>query len=582
METLNSSFLPKQTIPSFKIHQKLNQKLKIITANSCFTTSHPKKNPETLKSPPTKKRRNQSFLATIFNNLDHLICTFLDPPLRPAIDPNHVLSGSLAPVSELPPTPCTVTEGSLPPCLDGAYIRNGPNPHFTPKSRPYHFLDGDGMLHVIKISQGKPPTFCCRYVSTHKHAAERDAGYPFVPSVFSSFTCTAASTARAALLAARVISGQLDPANCGFGAANTSLALISGRLFALCESDLPYAVELTAEGDLKTLGRHGFGSAADDPFSTMTAHPKIDPITGEAFAFAYNIAPPFLTFFRIDSGGRKRTNVPIFSMESFSCAHDFAVTANYAVFFDIQITANPWWILRGRPPMGADTAKVARLGIIPRYAEDEKDMRWIEAPELNVLHCVNAWEEDDDAAAITMVVSNATSVENVLERIDLAELKMEKITVNLETATLERRQLSKKPLDFAVINPAYAAKENRYVYAVILGKQTGIGVVKLDLSMEGGEECTVASRLYGPGCYGGEPFFVARDPENSAAEEDDGYLVTYVHDENAQESKFLVMDAKSSTLDIVAAVKLPQRVPGGFHGLFLSELELHKIRMASS
>ena len=120
------------------------------------------------------------------------------------------------------------------------------------------------------------------------------------------------------------------------------------------------------------------------------------------------------------------------------------------------------------------------------------------------------------------------------------------------------------------------------MYAVILGKQTGIGVVKLDLSMEGGEECTVASRLYGPGCYGGEPFFVARDPENSAAEEDDGYLVTYVHDENAQESKFLVMDAKSSTLDIVAAVKLPQRVPGGFHGLFLSELELHKIRMASS
>ncbi|KAG6405944.1 hypothetical protein SASPL_133538 [Salvia splendens] len=202
-------------------------------------------------------------------------------------------------------------------------------------------------------------------------------------------------------------------------------------------------------------------------------------------------------------------NVLIFSMESFSCAQDFAVTPNYAVFFDIQITANLWWILRGRPPMGADAAKVARLGIIPRYAEDERDMRWIEAPGLNVLHCVNAWEEDDDdAAAITMVVSNAAVVEN----------------------TVERRQLSEKALDFAVINPAYAAKENR-------------------------------------------------DPDNLTAAEDDGYLVTYVHDDNAQESMFLVMDAKSSTLDIVAAVKLPQRVPGAFHCLFLSELEL---RMASS
>ncbi|KAL1556920.1 carotenoid cleavage dioxygenase 4 [Salvia divinorum] len=132
-----------------------------------------------------------------------------------------------------------------------------------------------------------------------------------------------------------------------------------------------------------------------------------------------------------------------------------------------------------------------------------------------------------------MVVSNATAAENVLERIDLAELTMEKITVNLEAETVERRQLSKKALDFAVINPAYSAKENRYVYAVILGMQEGVGVVKLDLSMEGGEDCTVASHLYGPGCYGGEPFFVARDPNNSTAAEDDGYLVTYVHDDNA-------------------------------------------------
>lgn len=101
-------------------------------------------------------------------------------------------------------------------------------------------------------------------------------------------------------------------------------------------------------------------------------------------------------------------------------------------------------------------------------------------------------------------------------------------------------------------------------------------MVKLDLSIstEAGGDCTVASRLYGAGCHGGEPFFVARDPSNLTAEEDDGFLVTYMHDENLQESMFLVMDAKSSTLDIVAAVKLPQRVPDGFHGLFVSESDL--------
>lgn len=102
------------------------------------------------------------------------------------------------------------------------------------------------------------------------------------------------------------------------------------------------------------------------------------------------------------------------------------------------------------------------------------------------------------------------------------------------------------------------------------------GVAKLDLSLPTADcgDCTVAGRLYGPGCYGGEPYFVPREPDNPAAEEDDGYLVTYVHNENSEESWFLVMNAKSPTLDIVAKVTLPGRVPYGFHGLFVGERDL--------
>ncbi|KAL0407960.1 UNVERIFIED_CONTAM: putative carotenoid cleavage dioxygenase 4, chloroplastic [Sesamum radiatum] len=106
-----------------------------------------------------------------------------------------------------------------------------------------------------------------------------------------------------------------------------------------------------------------------------------------------------------------------------------------------------------------------------------------------------------------------------------------------------------------------------------------VGLVKLDLSltMIDGGDCTVASRFYGPGWCGGEPFFVARKPNDPTADEDDGYLITYVHNENVGESKFLVMDAKSPTLDIVAVVKLPCWIPCGFHGIFLSESDLNKL-----
>ncbi|MCH1922056.1 carotenoid oxygenase family protein, partial [Shewanella sp. A3A] len=86
-------------------------------------------------------------------------------------------------------------------------------------------------------------------------------------------------------------------------------------------------------------------------------------------------------------------------------------------------------------------------------------------------------------------------------------------------------------------------------------------------------DCTVAQRDFGPGCFAGEPFFVADDVEGNG-NEDDGYLVCYVHDEATGENRFVVMDARSPDLEIVAEVQLPGRVPYGFHGLFVTQAEL--------
>ncbi|KAH6795124.1 nine-cis-epoxycarotenoid dioxygenase 4 [Perilla frutescens var. hirtella] len=495
----------------------------------------------------------------MFNALDNFICDFIDSPLPPSLNPKHVLSGNFAPVAELPPTACDVVEGTLPSCLHGgAYIRNGPNPQFIPKG-PYHFFEGDGMLHMIKFSDhGGKPTFCCRYVNTHKHTVERETGYPFVPSIFSSFNGgVLASISRSLLIAARILAGQFDPLRRGFGAANTSLALFSGHLFALCESDLPYAVNITAEGDIVTLGRHDFGSA--QPFSSMTAHPKIDVATGEAFAYKYDVAPPFLNYFRIDADGKKQKCTPIFSVERLTAIHDFAITESYAVIPDVQTVVNPLSILRGRSPVEVDRRKVARVGVIPRYAEDEEEMVWIEAAGFNPLHCVNAWEEDG-GDTVCVVASNAFAVDKLFENIGLAQLRMEKISLNLKTKTVQKQPLSPQ-----------------YIYAIMLGETQSFGMVKLDLSLlnkKVGRDCTVASRRFEPGCHGGEPFFVAREPNNPTAAEDDGYLVTYFHDDNTQEAKFVVMDAQSPTLRTIAAVKLPQHIPIGFHGLFLSKIDL--------
>ncbi|KAL9167758.1 hypothetical protein ABFS82_05G118200 [Erythranthe guttata] len=548
--------------------------------------------------------------STILNKLDDFICTFLDPsPLRPSIDPEHSMSGYFAPAEELPPTACTEVAvegggGPLPSCLDGAYIRNGPNPQFVVaegRRRPYHLFDGDGMLHMIRISGGKATTFCSRFVKTHKHTVERENGSPFVPSTFSSFNGIATSLSRCMLTAARVLTGQFDPLNKGLGAANTSVSLLPGggggaNLFALSECDLPYEIKVTEEGDIVTLGRHDFRSSIsissnnnnnnnnkknNNPllFLNMTAHPKVDEKTGETFAYRCNITRPFLTMFRIDPDGRKQKDVHVHSLKESTIIHDFSVTENFCVFVDTQIVMNPLSVLRGRPPVGVDRAKVPRLGVIGKYAEDDSRMWWTEAPGLNMFHSVNAWEEDG-GATIVMVVTNALQVEELFESIGLAQLRLEKITIDVKAQTLQRQPLSTKLLEFGVINLAYAAKKNRYVYAAMIGQKGIDGIVKLDLSLthkDGHVDCVVASHLYRPGCCGGEPFFVPKEPNNPSADEDDGYLVTFVTDENNGESKFVVMDAKSVTLDIIAAVKLPCRIPSGFHGLFITEAELNKV-----
>ncbi|XP_021893622.1 probable carotenoid cleavage dioxygenase 4, chloroplastic [Carica papaya] len=592
MVAFSSSFLPtvlsSKLLPSpppatpshqftiYSVSTKVDEKPTSTTTRTSpepVTTQTPPSLPSPPSLPPRKlvTRAEPTIPTIVLNAFDDIINTFIDPPVRPSVDPRHVLSHNFAPVDELPPTECQVVEGVLPSCLDGAYIRNGPNPQFLPRG-PYHLFDGDGMLHSLRISQGKA-TLCSRFVKTYKYITERNAGAPIIPNVFSGFNGLTASAARGAVTAARFLTGQFNPVN-GIGLANTSLAFFGNRLFALGESDLPYAIRLKPDGDVQTIRRHDFDGKLS---MSMTAHPKIDPDTGEAFAFRYGPVPPFLAYFYFDPNGNKFPDVPIFSMASPSFLHDFALTKKYALFADIQIGMNPMEMMRGGSPVGSNPTKVSKLGIIPRYAKDESEMKWFDVPGLNIIHAINAWDEDD-GNEIVMLAPNILSIEHTLERMDLVHALMEKVRINLRTGVVTRTPLSARNLDFGVINPAYTTKKNRYVYAAVGDPMPNItGVVKVDVSGDGGRECIVASRMYGPGCYGGEPFFVAREPENPDSDEDDGYLVSYLHDEKKGESKFLVMDTKSPDLRDVAVVKLPQRVPCGFHGLFIRETDLLRL-----
>ncbi|KAJ4808737.1 9-cis-epoxycarotenoid dioxygenase 1 [Rhynchospora pubera] len=164
------------------------------------------------------------------------------------------------------------------------------------------------------------------------------------------------------------------------------------------------------------------------------------------------------------------------------------------------------------------------------------------------------------------------SVEHSLEQVEHLHSCVQMVRINLDTGVVSRKPLSVGNLDLGVIHPSYMGRKNRYAYLAIGNPWPKVsGVAKLDFSLTGKGDCVIATREFDPGCFGGEPFFV---PNDGSEKEDDGYLLSFVHNEQTGESRFVVMDACSPKLDIVAEVLLPSRVPYGIHGLFLSKAEL--------
>ena len=87
----------------------------------------------------------------------------------------------------------------------------------------------------------------------------------------------------------------------------------------------------------------------------------------------------------------------------------------------------------------------------------------------------------------------------------------------------------------------------------------GASLIKYDL--ETGKSWT---HDLGAGRQGGEPVFAASTA--SGAAEDDGWIMNFVYDKATDTSEMVIADASHFDAPPVARIKIPQRVPFGFHG----------------
>lgn len=414
-------------------------------------------------------------------------------------------------------------EGAIPPELAGLYLRNGPNPL---AGDPGHWFIGDGMLHAVELRDGRVRSYRNRSVQTRKLRGE-----------------------------ARYVDGD-GRVDFTASPANTHVIAHAGRILALAENGFPWQVDRK----LETVGFHDFDGRLTGP---MTAHPKICPRTGELHFFGYHFAPPYVVYHRVDREGRLMLSRPI-EIPRPIMMHDFAITEDFVLFFDLPLVFSFDAVARGGLPYAFEESAGARIGVLRRDAP-EAPVRWLEIEPCFFFHPMNASNAGD---AIRIDVARYPDLwRNTSGHFGSAFLH--RYEIDLARGTVREQAIDDLAIEFPRVREDRTGLPNRFGYAASTrddGIVVGIGLVRYDF--ETGKREVFDGRGT---CLPSEAVFV---PASASASEGEGWLLAYLHDQDGGANEFAVFDATRVEAGPIARAKLPQRVPLGFHGSWVSDADL--------
>jgi carotenoid cleavage dioxygenase len=466
------------------------------------------------------------------------------------------LEGNFAPVGQ----EHTLTElevtGAIPEFLDGRYLRNGPNPLSEVDPAAYHWFMGDGMVHGVRLRDGRAEWYRNRWVRN--------------PSIDA------------------ILDGDVPRRTPHGLSANTNVIGHAGRTLALMEAG---AAVWELSDELGTEGRCDFDGTLTGGY---TAHPQRDPRTGELHAVSYSMSMGNkVRYSVVDVAGRVRREVDV-EVTGSPMMHDFSLTEKHVVFYDLPVTFDAGLATAAIPSRFARatarlvlsavigrvripdpvTARLgrkitangglpyrwnpkypARIGVMPREGGNG-DVRWFDVEPCYVFHPLNA--HDDGDSVVLDVVRHPRIFDRELRGPDEGVPTLDRWTVDFSTGKVIEERLDDRGQEFPRIDDRLVGHPHRYGYAtsVSSGATPSDALYKHDFS-----NASTQVRSFGAGRSPSEFVFV---PRAADAAEDDGVLAGYVHDAATGRSDLTLLDA--ATLDTVAAIHLPDRVPYGFHG----------------
>lgn len=437
---------------------------------------------------------------------------------------NPFLSGNLAPVDkEVTAFDLKVT-GQIPAELNGRYLRNGPNPMSDIDPDTHHWFIGDGMVHGVRLRDGRAEWYRNRWVRSAKVAQALGESVP--PTDWPV--------------------GHMD------SAANTNVIGHAGRTFAIVEAGGP-PIELGFE--LDTIRASNFEGTLPQAFS---AHPKRDPHTGELHAMAYWWGwGNQVQYLVVDTSGKVRRTVDI-PLPGSPMLHDIAFTEKYVLVFDLPCVFNLELAMGGvRFPYRWDDSYPARIGLLPREGV-ASDITWCAIDPCYIFHPMNAYDSRDGNVVLEAVRHDkmfASETRGPREGVPT----LDQWTLSPTSGSVRHRRLDDRPLEFPRIDERRIGTRNRFGYSAGCGDFFVQDVlIKHDLV-----GATTEVRNDGKNFGYGEPVFI---PRFEHADEDNGWIIALRLNLESNLSELVIFDCQAFTDEPVAIIHLPARVPNGFHG----------------
>jgi carotenoid cleavage dioxygenase len=445
--------------------------------------------------------------------------------------PHPYLNGIHAPMHEELTLTKLAIKGTIPPELDGRYLRIGPNPAGKPNPARYHWFTGDGMVHGIRVKDGEALWYRNRWVrSTSVSRALGEAPAPG-PRLFES-------------------------------AVNTNVISQAGRFWALVEAG-GTPVELDA--DLATLAHNPFDGTLRGAF---TAHPRRDPDSGELHAICYLATDlDYVHHVVVGSDGRVKREEPI-AVHHGPSIHDCAITKRFVLVFDLPVTFSMAAMVAGYEfPYRWNAGHPARVGLLARDGWGDSII-WCPVDPCYAYHACNAYDLDDGRVVVDLAVHNRNSYRDYRGP-DGEQVSFERWTIDPVSRNVTRLVLDDAAQEFPRMDERRTGKAYRYAYSLCVpsgGAEDVIGctaILKHDLA--------ASARIvhdFGESNLPGEFVFIPRAPR---AAEDEGWLMGLVIDKTHETTALIILDAHDFAAPPVAEIMLPHRVPPGFHGNWVAE-----------